>query len=124
MAEHVLPYFASGLAPAAVEAQLRELAELLAAAGLPEGHSITLDTNLVCWQRPSVGSEAKLAAPAADALLGAAAAGAASWQLQAAAGGVDATMAAPPAHSVWPAGLGPNAPPGKGPDMRIAVRSC
>ncbi len=120
--EHVLPYFAAGAAPTAVERQLAQLAQLLATAGLAEGHCITLDTNLVCWQCPSDGSEVKLAAPAADALLVAAAAGAASWQLKAVAGTVEATMAAPPAHSLWPA-LGPNAPSGSGPEMRVVVQN-
>lgn len=122
LTEHILPYPAVGSTPAAAEALLAQLVELLAAACLPQGHVVTLDTNLVCWQRHSDGADAKLAAPAAEVLLGAAAAGAAAWQLQAGAGGVAASMAAPPAHSAWPAALGPNAPSGSGPEMRVMVQ--
>lgn len=111
LSEHVLPYPAPAGSAVVAQQQLAQLAELLAAAGLPPGHTIHLATNLVCFQRHSDGVDAKLTAPTEH-----------GWQmLYAAAGGVMAMLEQPEEPSTWPGSLGPNAPPGTSPEMRITL---
>lgn len=118
LSERVLPYATRSATPAATEAQLAQLAALVAAAGLPPGHRIELDTNLVCFLQLGDSVEVKLEAPAAAAA-GAAAEG--DGLLSAAAGSVVASLGPPPAHSCWPAALGPNAPPGSGSEVQVVI---
>ncbi|KAL4452586.1 hypothetical protein ABPG75_008248 [Micractinium tetrahymenae] len=143
LSEHVLPYAGlAGAAGAAVaEAHLCELALLLAAAGLPKGHRIKVQANLVCFQRSSDGADAKLVAPHAAAPAAAAAAAAADGgqaggagpaaedgsafpRLSVLTGGVRAVLQPAPGGATWPAALGPNAPPGTGPDMQVVLSNA
>lgn len=64
LAEQVLPYIGlEASEAAAAEGRLRDLAQLMAAAGLHPGHRIQLQTNLVCFRRSSDGADAKLVRP-------------------------------------------------------------
>ncbi|KAL4438968.1 hypothetical protein ABPG77_006905 [Micractinium sp. CCAP 211/92] len=117
LTEQVLPYggLAGAAGEAAARAQLCELAQLLAAAGLPRGHCIHLQSNLVCFRRGSDGADAKLISPAAGPAAvpaGAAGAGLEAAAAEQAADGADGGAAGVPAEAgpaAWQADAGSQA---------------
>ena len=113
LSEHVLPYGA--MMPAAgAEQRLQWLAGVVAEAGLPPGHRIQLHTSLVCFQRADIEHrEVQLAWRAAGE----------GEVLHASAGGVVASLAAPPApRPRWPASMGPCMADGSGPQMHLVLQ--
>lgn len=123
LSDSALPYPTPTDSAPTAAAHLRALAELAAAAGLPAGHTVQLNTNLVAWTDAARGQDVKFAAPGAGGMM------AAFWRHEVAGvpgsgGRVHVTAAASSPQMtgpLWPAALAASAR-SFGPDLRVVLR--